>query len=299
MTLPVPEDWPHQGASEMIEAGSVSWHVQRFGVGPVLLLIHGTAASTHSFRKLADTLSGEFQIVMIDLPGHGFSSALEAPTLPRVAEALGQLLRKMAVKTLLIAGHSAGAAIAIRMALDGWIDPREIIGIGAALKPYGGAANGIASRLAKLAFMNPITPRLFAGSASSTRVERLIRKTGSRIGVGGTAYYAALLKQPEHVKGALRMMAHWDLRPLLDDLPDLKPKLTLVVGDRDKATPPRDAQAPARLAPNSEVITLPGLGHLAHEEAPGSIAQIIRKAARKTGLFGPDIDTAPRLAVVR
>ncbi len=299
MTLPVPTDWPHQGASEIIDAGGVAWHVQRFGTGPLLLLIHGTAASTHSFRKLADTLSGEFEILMIDLPGHGYSSGLEAPTLPRVAEALGALVRKIDVSPLLVAGHSAGAAVAIRMALDGFVTPREIIGLAAALKPYGGAANGLASRLAKLAFLSPITPRLFASSASNARVERLIAKTGSRIGVDGTAFYAALLKRPDHVKGTLRMMAHWDLRALLDDLPQLKPKLTLVVGDRDKATPPRDAQTPARLAPDSEIITLKGLGHLLHEEAPGSIAQIIRKAARDIGLVAAPSQKAPRLEVVR
>jgi magnesium chelatase accessory protein len=299
MSFPIPADWPHHGASEIVQAGGVSWHVQRFGTGPALLLIHGTAASTHSFRKLADALSTEFEIVMIDLPGHGYSSGLEAPTLPRVSEALGALMRKIQVSPLLVAGHSAGAAVAIRMALDGFVAPREIIGLGAALKPYGGAATGLASRLAKLAFLSPITPRLFASSASNTRVERLISKTGSRIGDDGTAFYAALLKRPEHVRGALRMMAHWDLRPLLDDLPKLNAKLTLVVGDRDKATPPRDAQTPARLAADSEIITLKGLGHLLHEEAPGSIAQIILKAARDIGLVDAPSDKAPRLAVVR
>ncbi len=294
----IPADWPHQGASERVFAGGVDWHVQRFGTGPALLLIHGTAASTHSFRKLADTLSGEFELILVDLPGHGFSGDLEAPTLPRVAEALGALLRTLNISPGLVVGHSAGAAIAVRMALDGFIQPREIIGLGAALKPYGGAADGLATRLAKLIFINPIAPRLFASAASVVRVERLIAKTGSRLGDAGIGYYAQLLRRPEHVEGALRMMAHWNLRPLLRDMAQLEPKLTLVVGDKDRATPPREQKAPARIAPRSELITLAGLGHLAHEEAPGSIAQIIRKATGQSGLIDAANDTAPRLAAV-
>ncbi len=295
----IPEDWPHQGASESVSAGGVDWHVQRFGVGPTLLLIHGTAASTHSFRKLADALAEEFELILVDLPGHGFSGDLEAPTLPRVAEALGALLQRLSAIPSLVAGHSAGAAIAIRMALDGFIKPREIIGLGAALKPYGGAADGLASRLAKLVFINPLAPRLFAASASLSRVERLIAKTGSRLGEAGAEFYARLLRRPEHVKGALRMMAHWNLRPLLNDMANLEPKLTLVVGDRDRATPPRDQKAPARIVPRSELITLSELGHLAHEEAPGAIAQIIRKAAHETGLIGGGHDSPLRLVAAR
>jgi magnesium chelatase accessory protein len=297
--LPVPQDWPHKGASETIEAGGVAWHVQRFGTGPALLLIHGTAASTHSFRSLADQLADDFEVIMVDLPGHGFSSPLDAPSLPRVAEAMGALIRKLGVSPALVAGHSAGAAVAIRMALDGWIDPSGVIGLAPALKPYGGSADGLASRLAKLVFFNPIAPRVLALQASEKRVSKLLGSTGSRLDPAGTDYYVRLFKRPEHLAGALRLMANWNLRPLLEDLPQLAPKLTLIVGDRDKATPVRDAEQAARLAPHSEIIRLTGFGHLAHEEAPERAAEIIRQAAAQQGLITDIAEDAPLLEAAR
>jgi magnesium chelatase accessory protein len=285
MTLSrIPGGWPHRDASEMVAAGGVSWHVQRFGTGPALLLIHGTGASTHSFAHLARALSGEFEIVMADLPGHGFSGRMDAPELPLVAQALGALMARLGVEPALAAGHSAGAAVALRMALDGSIRPQALIGLAPALQPYGGAADGIASKMARLALLNPLTPRLFSLRANTASVARLIAKTGSTLDEEGVALYQQLLKQPGHVAGALRLMAHWKLRPLLADLPRVATQATMVLAENDRATPPAEAWAAARRIPGCQEVRLQGLGHLAHEEDPGRTAGIIRLAAQEAGL---------------
>ena len=49
-------DWPNSAASRFVAAGGLTWHVQDIGSGPVLLLVHGTGASTHSWRKLVARL---------------------------------------------------------------------------------------------------------------------------------------------------------------------------------------------------------------------------------------------------
>lgn len=281
----IPHDWPHRAASQEISAGGLIWHVQRLGAGPALLLIHGTAASTHSFNGLAEQLSDHFEIIMADLPGHGFSGALDAPTLPRVATALSALLDRMDVKPALAAGHSAGAAVALRMAIDGFIEPRVIIGLAPALEPYGGAADGLASGLAKLAFLNPVTPRLFSMRASPERVARLISKTGSQLDEAGIDAYVRLLKRPSHITGALRLMAHWKLRPLQQDLGKVTAPTTFIVGDKDRATAPRAVDAAARRVPSCTVKHLAGLGHLAHEEDPGAVARLIERAALDAGVL--------------
>lgn len=281
----IPADWPHRSHSDIVGAGGLSWHVQRFGAGPQLLAIHGTAASTHSFRDVAAQLADRFEIVMADLPGHGFSSAMDAPGLPRVAEALGGLLRALSVEPAVVAGHSAGAAIALRMTLDRIIEPAAVVGLAPALKPYGGAADGLASGLVKLAFLNPVAPRLFARRADPDRVAKLIARTGSRLDAEGAGYYARLLQRPDHVAGALRLMAHWKLRPLQDDLPRLQPEATLVLGENDHATPPGDADTASRTIPARRVETLAGLGHLAHEEDPAAAAAAVIRAAERNGVL--------------
>lgn len=289
----IPADWPHAQASEQVTAGGLIWHVQRVGSGPVLLLLHGTAASTHSFRDLAAELSKDFTVIMPDLPGHGFTGALDAPTLPRVAEGVGAVLSKLGVRPDLAAGHSAGAAIALRMTIDGLIKPRAVLGLAPALKPYGGAADGLASNLAKLAFLNPLTPRLMSLRAEPDRVGRLIARTGSKLDPAGVEYYARLKKRSDHIQGALRMMAHWKLRPLLDDLPSLDRPARFIVGEADYATPPKDVEAAARRIKTAVVTRLPALGHLAHEENPVAAADLIRLSAAEAGLFS---DTPTRAA---
>ena len=64
------------------------------GRGPVLLLVHGTAAATHSWRDLAPLLARRFTVVAPDLPGHGFSGSpgRGGLSLPGMAGALRALL---------------------------------------------------------------------------------------------------------------------------------------------------------------------------------------------------------------
>jgi len=292
----IPADWPHRAASQQVSAGGVSWHVQRLGSGPALLLIHGTGASTHSFRHVASQLAGDFEIVMVDLPGHGFSGSMEAPALPAVSRALGALLRQLDIEPAAAAGHSAGAAVILRMALDADMAPKVLIGLCPALQPYGGAADGIASRAVKLALLNPLAPRLFSMQADARRVARLIAKTGSHLDDEGVALYTRLLKRPAHVAGALRLMANWQLRPLLDDLGRLETLVTLVTGAHDRATPPDGVEAAARTIRQHSLIRLAGLGHLAHEEDPAATADLIRSAACEAGALIADNQAEPRLA---
>ena len=46
-------DWPNREASRFVDAGGLRWHVQQAGSGPVLLLVHGTGASSHLARNVA------------------------------------------------------------------------------------------------------------------------------------------------------------------------------------------------------------------------------------------------------
>ena len=77
------------------------------------------------------------------------------------------------------------------------------------------------------------------------------------------------------------MMANWDLHSFARDLPRLAVPLLLMVGDKDRTVPPaQGAQVLARLSPAAQgrCITLPGLGHLAHEEQPALVAEHAVKA---------------------
>jgi magnesium chelatase accessory protein len=280
-------DWPNREHSHFVAAGGVRWHVQRMGKGPILLLVHGTGAATHSWRDLAPLLATHFTLVTPDLPGHGFSQGPggQGLSLPGMSAALGALLERLETVPDLVLGHSAGAAILARMCLDGRIAPRALISLNGALLPLRGLAGQVFSPAAKLLATNPLVPRLFAWQAARPRaVERLVDSTGSRLDSRGLELYRRLIATPGHVAAALDMMANWDLSPMARDLSRLKTPLVLVVAEGDTTVRPAEARRVLGLLPWAKVIRLPGLGHLAHEEAPSSLAELVGSIARCHGL---------------
>jgi magnesium chelatase accessory protein len=271
-------DWPHREASQFVNAGGVRWHVQRMGRGPAMLLVHGTGAATHSWRALAPLLAKRFEVIAPDLPGHGFSAPLPPGrmSLPGMADALGALLQKLGVRPAVAVGHSAGAAVLARMILDDAIAPRSLVGLNAALLPLRGVAGHVFAPAARLLAASSLAARVFAWRAADRAlVEKLVLGTGSRVDAEGVELYARLVRKPGHVAAALDMMANWDLHALAADLPALQTPLTLIVGERDRTVAPAEARRVQAVVPHATVITLPGLGHLAHEEQPVEVARLL------------------------
>lgn len=67
------------------------------------------------------------------------------------------------------------------------------------------------------------------------------------------------------------MMANWDLDRLWHDLPRLATPLALLVGERDATVPPAQAHRVVARLNGTALISLPRLGHLAHEEDPATV----------------------------
>lgn len=293
--------WPHRERSRFVDMSGQHWHVQQWPPprpdAPTWLLLHGTGASTHSFRGLAPLLAAHAGIVAPDLPGHGFSGAapIGRAGMEGMAQAVRMLLRELGVAPTCTVGHSAGAAIAVRMRLredanaekaakaakagDAPAPPHLLIGLNAALLPLTGLAGTLFSPAAKLLALNPLAPYFFSWHAAQGAVlTRLLRSTGSTLDAEGALLYRQLIESPAHVAGALTMMAQWDLPALARDLPRLRTPLHLVVAERDGTIPPADAERVRQLLPGTTVHRLPGLGHLAHEEQPDRVAGLLLKS---------------------
>jgi magnesium chelatase accessory protein len=276
--------WPHHEHSRFVHSGGRRWHVQQWPAptagAPQLLLLHGTGASTHSWHRLAPLLARHAGVLAVDLPGHGFSDPArgDGATLPGMARGLAALLLQMGQHPSVLIGHSAGAAIAVQIALDceasaeARAAPALVIGLNGALLPLHGLAGQLFSPLAKLLAANRLMSYLFSWrAADKTRVRRLVASTGSILDDEGVALYGRLVSDPAHVAGALAMMAHWDLRVLAERLPKLRTPLQLLVAERDRTLPPSQTQRLAVLLPQAGLGWLSGLGHLAHEEDPQQV----------------------------
>ena len=281
------QDWPNHKASRFVEADRYKWHVQRMGPAkpgaPVCLLLHGTGAATHSWRDLMPLLAIEYDVIAMDLPGHGFTRPTTARqvSLPNMAVSIGLLLEELEASPALIVGHSAGAAIGIQLMLDKcWKIP--LVGLNPALMPFPGLAAKLFPQLAKMLFTNPFVSRIFARWARYPgETEKFLRRsTGSRIDAAGALYYGRLFSHSGHCDGAIRMMANWRLEELQKRLSEIETPVLLVHGQKDNAIPRSAVQKAAEMIPQSKIEEVSNLGHLAHEEDPERLADIILKFAK-------------------
>lgn len=284
------DEWPNRAASRYVEAGGLRWHVQELGTrGPCLLLLHGTGAATHSWAGMAPLLAQHFRVIAPDLPGHGYTEPAEREqqSLPGMAASVASLLDALGVDAKLVVGHSAGAAVLVRMTLDGLIRPAAIVSFNGALLPFEGLMGKIFPRAARVLAALPILPGMLARRAKHfPMVDRLIEQTGSQSASLDLVHYQSLSQSPRHIRGVLAMMANWDLATLEQDILQLDTPLHLVACANDRAVPAAQARyLKSRLA-CAHLRIVYELGHLGHEEDPALFAGFVREAATEVGLLG-------------
>jgi magnesium chelatase accessory protein len=274
----VPQGWPFRQDARTLRVGLVDWYL--IDIGPkdaaAIWLLHGLGASGHSFRQMIGPLAERFRVIVPDLPGQGYSRAADGRRfgLDPMAEDLAALSVALQVTLDAAIGHSAGAALALR--LSELTDVKAVVGINAALGTFDGAAGLLFPLLAKGLAVAPFAASLFARLSGNMRtVEKLLTGTGSPLDAAGREMYVQLVRDPAHVAGALGMMAQWRLEPLMERLTWLSVPTLLLTGDRDNAVPPAVSDQAAAKMRKAEVRHLPNFGHLAHEEARDGLADVI------------------------
>ncbi len=269
----------------------IRWNLRVEGQGPLLLLLHGTGGSLHGWDRCLPLVAPHHTVLRLDLPGHGGSRLAPtahggpAPrpdpfTLSGMADAVGALLAAMDARPVVVAGHSAGFPLALRLVLDGVIAPQRLVGICPALVPPPALlAATLGVPLAALA----TTGTVARGGAWLARhtgvVPALLASTGSvlppEVEAQVAAHYAALCADPAHVQAALAMMARWTLRPLLEAAHAVRAPITLLAGTRDTWVPlPALRRAVLHYLPQAALREWPG-GHLLPEEAPAAVAALL------------------------
>ena len=278
MTVIIPNWWPNRLNSEFIKSDNYNSHIQKFGsTGKKLLLIHGTGASSHSWYPLIENLNLEFEILCLDLPGHGFTRELvrQKKQLMIIVDQISLLLRNIDFYPNIIMGHSAGAAVAYELAKKIETKPNTIA-INAAFGQFSGLAGVAFPYFAKIASSTTIPARFLSLLASKEEIVRkLIASTGSIIPEPQIKCYQYLFSNTEHVDGTLQLMADWDLGYFLDRLPEETAPIHFLVGDKDTTVPPHISKSWDQSMPNSSLTQFNGLGHLLHEESPSTVSTIL------------------------
>ena len=192
----VPSTWPFSKYSEYVETSLHAWHIQRLGKsgGKKILFIHGTGSSCHTWSNTVEYLLDEFEVLLVDLPGHGFSK-IPAPnqsSLQSVFKGSLELIKKISFVPDLIVGHSAGAAIAVLLS-EKIKAKNGVICINAAFGEFPGLAGVMFPIFAKIIAVVPFSSDVLAGlSRNKERTEKLIANTGSEITKDRLKHYKLL-----------------------------------------------------------------------------------------------------------
>ena len=271
--------WPFADSSRFVTVRPHRWHVQSVGHGPDVICLHGAGGATQSWRALAPLLAKDMRLILVDLPGQGFTDlgARSRCGLDPMAQDLLSLAESEGWEVSRLMCHSAGTAIALRMAeLRG--EPLRIFGINGALGSFEGMAGWLFPIMAKAMALNPLTARFVAATMTRGSVKRLLRGTGSDIDATGAELYFRLASDAAHVDGTLAMMAQWNLNGLLSRLEKNPALATLATSSGDKAVPPGQSMEAARRLPGGQHLDLGRYGHLVHEEAAQIVAPHVKTA---------------------
>jgi 3-oxoadipate enol-lactonase len=243
----------------------------------VVVLLHGVGGSRESW---SDPMSGTgralaeagFCAVAMDLPGYGHSALpahydMQGMT-ALVLETLWLLQRHCAAKVAVV-GHSMGGMVALDLIASA---PQEVDALVLlATSPAFGRPDGawqqeyLAQRLSPLDAgrgMARLAPGLVKGMASANAPHDAVARAALLMSAVPEATY----------RSALHAIVGFDRRAALADI--RVPVLCLAGGD-DRNAPPSVMSAMASRIEGAKYRCLPGVGHLAHMEAPKIINPMI------------------------
>jgi pimeloyl-ACP methyl ester carboxylesterase len=102
-----------------INLGSIEIYYEIHGQGDPLLLIHGLGSSSQDWEMQQPQFSSHFQVIAVDLRGHGRSGKPPGPySIPLFAEDINQLIRALELSSVHLLGISLGGMVAFQLALD-------------------------------------------------------------------------------------------------------------------------------------------------------------------------------------
>lgn len=265
-------------ASKFVDVGGgLTMHVRDEGKpdGPVLVLLHGSNASLHTWEPLVQRLKGKYRIISLDQIGHGLTGPNPTGQYDGLAfvGTLNSLLGKLGVNRFALAGNSMGGYVAWEYALAYPDKLTHLVLIDAAGPPDDPAKKlPIGFRIARMPGVNKLaqvfTPRSvfeksLRGSVSNQsivtpemvdRYWELNRYPGNRAATG--ARFAQYANRARNVGGLGKITT-----PTL-----------ILWGAEDKLIPVSGADWFAARIPGSVKIVYPGIGHIPMEEAPDRTA---------------------------
>jgi pimeloyl-ACP methyl ester carboxylesterase len=261
-------------------AGFITAYVVE-GTGLPVLLVHGVGAQLDAWDGVVAALGGRFTTIRFDLRGHGESSKPPGPYSAELfADDARALLDHLGIGRCRVAGHSLGATVALRLALDA-SDRVERLAL---LSPAAGRTEEERQRvLERLAIVEHGIP----GEHFRRSLPRWFSDEFQRANPALLERYAArnMENDPQAYAAAYRVLATTDLA---DEAGRVRVPTLIVTGEGDIGSSPRMARLLGARIPASRVEILPGLRHSVLVEAPTIVARLLAAFFDGSADAGPD-----------
>jgi pimeloyl-ACP methyl ester carboxylesterase len=256
---------------EVLRAHGLEIAYERVGEGVPLVLVHGAAVDSRMWRPQLAALADEFTVVAWDEPGAGRSSDIPGElALADYASCLAALIDALELGSAHVAGLSWGGTVALEL----YRQRPELVATLILADTYAGwkgslperevqaRVEGLRQSLAADPF-DPTLPGLFAGDPPSDLVP-LLEEMAADV-------------RPESMRTALLVMAQTDQRDLL---PRIAVPTLLLWGERDARSSLGVAHELQQAIPNSELVVIPGAGHVSNLEQPEAFNDAVRTFCR-------------------
>lgn len=269
---------------------------RRSGSGPAVLLLHGLAGSSLTWRAVHEQLARTHDVIAPDMLGHGESAKpMGDYSLGAFASGLRDFLAAIDVPSATIVGHSFGGGVAMQLAYQHpeLCDRLVLVGSGGLGREVSWLLRLVtlpgAEHLMPLMFPRVVADRgndlgrlLGRLGLSAPRLGEMWRSYSSLAGTENRKAFVRTIRgviepggQTVNALDRLYMAAH---------LPTL-----VVWGERDDIIPVAHAYAAHDAIPGSELCVLEHVGHFPHAEAPELFLEVLTDflASTEPGVAAP------------
>ena len=252
-------------------------HVERDGSGLPLLLLHGFTGSTITWSVVRETLRDRFELIVVDLPGHGRSSAPRDPSrysLTRTADDLARVLDALDVGRSAVLGYSMGGRTALQLTLA---HPERVSALVLA-----SASPGIADAAERAARVT--SDEALADSIERDGIDAFVERweklplwaSQSALRPVARARLRAerLAQRAEGLAASLRGAGAGAMPTVTERLGEIGAPTLLVAGALDTKYVALGRIMNERI-PNSRLEIVPDAGHAVHLERPDAFAALV------------------------
>ena len=249
-----------------------------YGSGPVVVLLHGMAASWHWWLENIPVLAQHHRVIAVDLPGFGDSEPLPAPAeMASHAHTVLDLLAALGIESATVAGHSMGGLIALETFVADRRRVRNLILVDSGGVPM--SERRLAVVLVVLRICSAVLRRRFIRQALATKqwVRRLALGAAFRDPRAMSPDLAAQTMPLFGGPGFVDAVAAAG-RAVRATVPEaITCPVLMVWGERDVVAPARCAENMRDKLPDCELVVFAGAGHTPMIEFPDKFNDLALK----------------------